>query len=80
MTKRGYKALEMKKKIRRQKKIRGTKEGTKNDQLLREEESFKPFLERNQVGNASVHSKDVVPEKWRRIREGSVTSESAGLL
>ena len=63
------------------KKDKGDERGDrKNDQLLREEESFKNFLERNQVGDASVHSSmEVVPETWRIIREGSVISESAGL-
>ena len=36
------------------------REGQKNDQLLREEESVKTFLERNQ-GDASVHNREVVP-------------------
>ena len=42
-------------------KNRGRKKRQKNDQLLREKESFMTFLERRQVGDASVRSREVVP-------------------
>ena len=49
-------------------KNRGRKKRQKNDQLLREKESFKTFLERNQVGDASVRIREVVqgfvPDMW----------------